>query len=66
LLAINSLGYLTESLGIILFPNHETTVSTISLIFFLPGTIGELSLVFWLLFKGVNIPKADGRSPAVS
>jgi hypothetical protein len=64
LLAINSLGYLTQSFGNILLPNYEAMVSTMSRVFLGPGTIGELALIFWLLLKGVNVPKSDGRAPA--
>lgn len=60
LLAIHSVGYLTQSFGRILLPNHDAIVSTICLVFLAPGTIGELSFVFWLLLKGVKVPKSSG------
>ena len=46
-----SLGYLTESFGIFLFPAFETLFAWIVAV---PAVIAELSLCLWLLFKGVK------------
>lgn len=51
LLVFASLGYLIESFGTFLFPNHEALFSWVVAI---PAAIGELSLTFWLLLKGVK------------
>ncbi|MFC2076176.1 DUF4386 domain-containing protein [candidate division KSB1 bacterium] len=59
LLAAASVGYLTDSFGNFLFANYE---ATISLVFLVPGTIGELLLAFWLLFKGVDVQKWHDRN----
>lgn len=52
-IAIASIGYLIESFGNFLSPNHEVLLSYIVAI---PAVIGEVSLMFWLLVKGVKQP----------
>ena len=54
LLIFGSLGYLIDSLGNFLFSNFNATVS---MVFLIPGTIGELILTFWLLLKGIKVPE---------
>ena len=55
LLMIGSVGYLLDVLVFFIFPQYRI-ISTPGLII---ATISELSLTFWLLFKGINInPKA--------
>jgi hypothetical protein len=46
-----SLGYLTESFGIFLFPAFETLFAWFVAV---PAVIAEMSLCMWLLFKGVK------------
>lgn len=53
LLVFGGVGYLLDSLGSYLLPNHQT-MATITWIFLGPGTIGELILTFWLIIKGVK------------
>ena len=50
-------GYLADSLGNLLLPNYPPTLTAVM---FAPGVIGELSLTFWLLVKGVNVEQAEG------
>jgi hypothetical protein len=54
LMIIASIGYLTESFGNFLVPGHENILQWIV---GLSAGIGELSLTFWLLIKGVKNPK---------
>jgi hypothetical protein len=59
LMVFASLGYLTESFGNFLFPNYaEIFVWVVAV----PAVIGELSLTFWLLIKGVNIEQWEKRA----
>ena len=62
LLVFASLGYLTWSFGYFLLPNYEGIIPIISWVFLVPGVIGELSLTFWLLFKGVDVVQWEKRS----
>jgi len=48
LLVVAFIGYLVDSAGIIILPNYPEMISNIIA---LPGTIGELALVVWLVFK---------------
>jgi len=56
LLVFGSLGYLIDSFGNFLFSNFNATVS---MVFLIPGTIGELILTFWLLLKGIKVPEVE-------
>ena len=56
LLVCGSLSYLIDSLGNFLFFDFNATVS---MVFLIPGTIGELILTFWLLLKGVKVPEVE-------
>jgi hypothetical protein len=53
-------GHLIQYFQVFLFPNYEVITY--------PGlaiaTIGELSLCFWLLIKGVNVPQMEARALA--
>lgn len=59
LMAFASLGYLTESFVLFLFPDYEAITS--------PGigaaVIAELSLTFWLILKGVRIHEPNSHAP---
>ncbi len=52
LLMIAGLGYLADSFAQFTLSNYADYESMFLLIVALPGTISELSLCFWLLFKG--------------
>ncbi len=51
LLVLASFGYLIESFGNFLFPNYKELFAWIVAV---PAIIGEVSLTFWLLIKGVK------------
>jgi hypothetical protein len=53
LLLFAALGYLTDSLGNMVFPGNGA-ISMLATVFLVPGTLGELSLALWLLIKGVK------------
>jgi len=61
LLIIACFGYLAHSLTFLLFPHYEAIVSSYAAI---PEAIGELSMVLWLLIKGVNVQPQDNRALA--
>ena len=54
LLIIASVGYLTDSFANILLPNYTDYKNLFLIVVAVPGVIGELSLTFWLLLKGVK------------
>ena len=54
LLMIAAIGYLIDSFANFLLPNYEDYKSIFMMIVVIPGVVGELSLTFWLLFKGVK------------
>ena len=54
LLIVASLGYLIDSFANFLLPNYSEYKDIFLLIVAVPGIIGELSLTFWLLIKGVK------------
>lgn len=56
LLIIGGGAYIIESLTHILFPGKSTLVSQFTIVFY---TIGELSIVFWLLIKGTKTQPAS-------
>ena len=51
LLILGGVAYMIESFTQLLLPNYGTLVSRFTIIFY---TIGELSMMFWLLIKGVK------------
>ncbi|MGD9900195.1 MAG: DUF4386 domain-containing protein [Calditrichaceae bacterium] len=53
-LVIAAVGYLTDSFANFLLPNYIDYKDIFLMIVVVPGVIGELSLTFWLLFKGVK------------
>jgi Domain of unknown function (DUF4386) len=56
LVMVGSLGYVADLVTHILFP---TAAETLSLLLVLPSALAELSLVLWLLVKGLNVqPRA--------
>jgi len=54
LLMIASVGYLTDSFANFLLPNYMDYKNLFLIVVAVPGVIGELSLTFWLLLKGVK------------
>lgn len=52
LLILASLGYVLDTLAFISWSDYKAHESTIKAIVAAPNAIGELSLAFWLLFKG--------------
>jgi hypothetical protein len=58
LLIIAAIGYLIDSLANFLLSNYSDYKNLFMLIVIVPGIIGELSLTFWLLFKGVKLPES--------
>ena len=53
-LVLASFGYLLDSMAHFLLPNYTEYEIIFQLIVAIPGVIGELSLAFWLLIKGVK------------
>jgi hypothetical protein len=52
LLLIGCFCYLIDSLSFLLLPNYRNMISSILT---LPTAIGEVSMIFWLLIKGVKV-----------
>ena len=50
-LVIGCFAYLTDSFTSLLFPEYKETISQIIM---LPLALGEFSIIFWLLIKGVR------------
>jgi hypothetical protein len=57
LVIVASVGYLIDSFANFLLPNYTDYKDIFLLVVVVPGIIGELSLTFWLLFKGAKIPE---------
>lgn len=62
LLIVASLGYLIDSFANFLLSNYSDYKDIFITIVIIPGIIGELSLTFWLIFKGANIPPLKENS----
>jgi hypothetical protein len=54
-LILASAGYVIDSMAHFLLPNYTDYKTIFLLIVAVPGVIGELSLAFWLLIKGVKV-----------
>ncbi|MDQ0919524.1 DUF4386 domain-containing protein [Paenibacillus sp. V4I5] len=54
-LIIASVGYVIDSTAHFLLPNYTDYKTIFLLIVAVPGVIGELSLAFWLLIKGIKV-----------
>jgi hypothetical protein len=59
LLIVGCFAYLTVSFTSIVLPAHSQIVSLVALPFY---TIGELSMIIWLLVKGANVQPLEARS----
>ena len=57
LLMIACFGYLASSFTVLLFPEHIGLVSPFTMV---TGTVGEFSIIFWLLIKGVRDSQPAG------
>ena len=55
LLIIASFGYLIQNFGNVLLPNYANYEAILQMVFVVPMFIGELSLCFWLLFRGAKM-----------
>ena len=58
MLAIAGAGYVLDSFGIFLMPQHQALFANIMIA---PAIIAELSFTLWLLIKGIRTPKAESR-----
>jgi Domain of unknown function (DUF4386) len=63
LVMVASLGYLADLVAILLSPSFESSLSTFVLA---PAVVGELSLILWLLVKGVRVSPQDQPVPAAA
>lgn len=61
LLVLSSFGYLIESYGKFMAPQHAELFSTIVQVL---GVLGELPFTIYLLWKGINVEKWDERASA--
>jgi hypothetical protein len=61
LLVLSSFGYLIESYGKFMAPQHAELFSTIVLVL---GVLGELPFTIYLLWKGINVEKYEERVSA--
>jgi hypothetical protein len=59
LLIIAGCGYVVHSFTFLLFPDYEAMVESYAGV---PEGIGELSMVLWLLIKGVNVQPQENRA----
>jgi preprotein translocase subunit Sss1 len=55
LLIIAGFGYLIDSFAHFLLPNYSDYKTIFLMIVAIPGMIAEISLLFWLLFKGLKV-----------
>ena len=58
MLAIAGAGYVLDSFGIFLMPQHQALFANIMIA---PAIIAELSFTLWLLIKGIRTPKLESR-----
>ena len=63
LVVFAGMGWLVDSFAMVLDPRVSLALSPYGMI---PGSIGEISLMLWLLFVGVNGPKWEIRSAAAA
>jgi len=59
LIAIGAVCYLIQNFAVFVLPNYENSKATFEMVFGIPMAIGELSLAFWLLFKGGKRPAGE-------
>ncbi|HJY63003.1 MAG TPA: hypothetical protein VJ455_02525, partial [Ignavibacteria bacterium] len=56
LLILNGIAYIIPSFTSLLFPYYQTIVSQFALPFWI---LGEISIMLWLLIKGVRTPPIE-------
>ncbi len=61
-LIVASLGYLIDSFGNFISSSYASNERIFLLVVAVPAIISELSLTFWLLFKGVKVQQGDNRT----
>ncbi len=61
LMVCAGLGWVTDAFAVVLDPHFARSLDPAIMI---PGSIGELSLMLWLLLVGVNGPKWENRAVA--
>jgi hypothetical protein len=54
LLIVAAAGYLIDSFANFMLPNYDDYADIFMAIVAIPGVVGELSLTFWLLIKGMK------------
>lgn len=59
-----SFGYLVESIAYFLLPNYEGIGAVVTWISAVPAFLAEISLTYWLLFKGANTEKQYKQATA--
>lgn len=52
LLEIGAMGYVVQNLGVLLVSNYQNYRAAFENVLAVPMALGELSLAFWLLFRG--------------
>lgn len=62
LLLVAAIGYMVDSLANFLLSDYAEYKDIFQMIVVVPGIIGELSLTFWLLFKGQKTPALEEAS----
>lgn len=63
LLIVGCFAYLTLSFTSIAFPAYRQIVDQVTLPFY---AIGEVSIIFWLLIKGANVPQPEAQPSQLS
>lgn len=65
LVMLAGMGYLIDNSAQVLLSNYADYEIIFLLIVAVPGVIGELTLAFWLLFKGKKIPEIIPLKPSL-
>jgi len=59
LITIGALCYIMQNFAVFILPNYEDYKASFEIVLGIPMAIGELSLAFWLLFKGGKHPAEE-------
>lgn len=59
LITIGALCYLIQNFAVFILPNYEDYKASFEIVLGVPMALGELSLAFWLLFKGGKHPVGE-------
>lgn len=65
LISFGAMCYIMQNIAVFILPNYGSYKATFEMIFGIPMAIGELSLAFWLLFKGGKHQEGNNRSAEV-